>query len=164
MASDRIAITPAKKPCARCGSTTVAWKRGKKWYMVEVFTDLSGYHVASKVDFHSLYCGNPDEHQRMQAEILRYEQEQLDERNGKIAQRHAEKVKRISELTELAMSDPDAGQRELDARQKALDHLLKNFTSMDYFTEHCRDVAEADRLREEISILDAAIDDALTIN
>ena len=58
--------------CKKCNSTTVAWKKSRttgKFYLVEVFS-ISGEEIASRRDFHSVYCGKPDVKLSRVAEIL----------------------------------------------------------------------------------------------
>jgi hypothetical protein len=59
--------------CKKCGSENVIWNmssKSGKWFLSEVFEDALGNKISRYIDFHSLYCGEPDIHEAEQKRLL----------------------------------------------------------------------------------------------
>lgn len=162
---------PAKKPCKKCGSTTIAWRHSTtkdKWYLVEIFKDGDGETFTENALFHSKFCGLPDEHAAMQFEILadaQREREQREQTQRSAVERAAEnELERLFDLENMCEDTPEKAEKELQKRQEELAAIERNPTSMDYFTDHMRERARVEILREEIGILEAGLEAALKLD
>jgi hypothetical protein len=156
----------AKKGCRRCGSKSVAWQTSTKtgkWYLTEVFTDLDGQTFTDHRDFHSAYCGRAqDIHDTKQHEIHHIEKADRDrqeqQRTSAHEKREADELDFFLGLSKLCQTDPEAGQTELETRERELAAIQANPPTMDYMVEFGRVTARAERLKVEIKFLHAALD------
>jgi hypothetical protein len=164
---ERKPVDRAKKGCNRCGSTDVAWhvsERGK-WYLIEVFNDpRDGYAVGSYRDFHSNYCGKPEEHTAMQARLdadfREDEQEREKNREDASRKREDERIEHEAQMMKTFAALTSKGRKSLiSSLQKKYDILITQSPSMDYFTDEMRWRAECDALASEISFYEDLLAD-----
>lgn len=141
--------------CKRCSSETVAWQTGKtgKWYLTEVFQNETGMGVTSHTDFHSKYCGKPEQHSLEQAMRDKAYAEAKQNRDEISAER--EQAQREAEAAQLAIfidMSPDMRVEHIEELKDALEKERRDPVSMDYFTEHCRWVQKCEAMRAEIDL------------
>jgi hypothetical protein len=148
------------KQCKKCGSHTVVWQKSRKtgkFYLTEVFTDNTGDLVSDRRDFHSLYCGDAALHTAKQRELRQEADNAEAEWEAREEASAMESAQYFLDLHDLCKRDPEMAGRELGKRMARLDAIMDQPTSMDYMTEHMRELAEKKRLTAEISFMRAAM-------
>src|SRR5262245_41199898 len=103
MNPSRDIVTKTAK-CKRCNSTTVTWQQSErgKWYLTEVF-DIDGAQRTHRLDFHSGYCGKPEDHKLKQAAIEADEAIVQADREAAHREREAQRVEEQTEQLALYM-------------------------------------------------------------
>jgi hypothetical protein len=159
-------VEPVRKGCKFCGSKTVSWRESSEvesgWVLMEMFEDSTGRNYVEDGQTHFHYCErkktNRRDHAAVQATHLnaeRMEHEQMSEgereRDEKVAQQNADWF-----MTLLRM-DEDEQRDKLAELVRKLKQELRDPVSMDYFTEHCRYVANVKRIKCDIDILRAML-------
>lgn len=152
----------ARKGCKRCGSQTVAWKTSSKtgkWYLIELF-DFDGEWRGNYKDFHSTYCGKPDEHAMKQAQIsealgIQFANE-LEDYRQREERANAENARMFLKLHDLCKNDPDEARQEIADRERKIEIEGRGLT-MDYMTEFTRSTAKIKQWRVEIEFMKAAL-------
>jgi hypothetical protein len=145
--------------CKRCGSTTVTWQQGTKWYLTEVFTVNGQEDMSAKTDFHSSYCGNPQAHNveqqrhdhvygEWQREHERIEQKSKQDADEREAMRIEAEAELLAAFLRMDETDRYVLITKLNQRKEA---ELEGIT-MDYMTEYEQALRAAAEIQAEIDM------------
>ncbi len=162
-ASDREYTEPTRKGCNRCGSHTVAWQQNKadRWYLTEVFEDSDGRTYTEHAEFHSRYCGQPEEHEAEQLRRLKEEQQETredrQERVERLRKRRQESADHFLSLAKLCAEDRAGALAKLDSINGELAAIDANPPTMDYMQEWIQTTERAKLLRAERDFMRAAL-------